>query len=123
MKASQITKLDLFTEVKDGKFEIDIPFAKGDEVFYLDAGYKTKPSIKSGTIVALTEVTLDIEKDWVWAQGKNDSDTFTEYIDRSVTFLIKKSFPTPEEIKKDDLYDAREMSKIFKTKQAFIASL
>jgi len=123
MKASQITKLDLFTEVKDGKFEVNIPFTKGQDVFYLETGYKTKPAIKSGKIIALTEVTLEINRDWVWADSKDEKDTFTEKIDQSVEFLIKKDFPTPEEITKDDLYTELDMNKIFATKEALLASL
>lgn len=123
MKASQITKLDLFTEIKDGKFEVNIPFTKGQEIFYLDSGYKTKPSIKSGKIEALIEITMDIDRYWNWSEHKDEKDTFTEKIDQNVEFLIKKSFPTFEDIEKDNLYDELDMTKVFATKEELIASL
>jgi len=125
MKASQITKLDLFTEVKDGKFEVSIPYAKGDTIYYLESGYKTKPSIKVGKIKALTEVTFEIDREWDYVEnvGKLEERTFSEKIDTSVEFLVEKLFPTPEEIKQDNLYLEIDMNKIFKTKEDLIASL
>lgn len=126
MKTSQITKLDLFTEVKDGKFEVSIPYAKGDTIYYLESGYKTKPSIKVGKIKALTEVTFEIDREWDYVEnvGKlSEERTFSEKIDTSVEFLVEKLFPTPEEIKQDNLYLEIDMNKIFKTKEDLIASL